>query len=885
MTITKKSHAKDYLLEHKVKNNTPKWLALLIQKVIDTNAKVSNDEKDAIFQELLKENGINTKQNAREITSEYITTQTETTNNSERQRVTLQKITHIEGVNALIPNQSINLSPTCTIIFGLNGTGKSGYFRIIHELAGGAESKSILSNIHKNSNGLIHDDSSIKVEVDFLLGDKEQNTFKWEDKASRGIAPFDQIKVFDSSYLPIFLNERESSVDIKPLGLHLFQEIPKIIDEFKARIDQTKEQKKNLCPGLQILINDIHSNKLKALLRQTSLIEQEKRQIDNNKIFSNSDITKIEKLKKDKDKLKNNPKDRESVLNQEKKEIDNLKEHLLKLENNLKELTKNTSLAVNGYLERKNDRDNRTKEFEVLKNIPSKDTEEWQAFIKSAKGYRESIGNLTLNKGETCIYCHQPLSGDALKIVQAYAQYLDDQSQQKFQNAVDTISKLEEGIKMLITDFTFSQNLNKILIDIHNEQKESLKILVKKVIGEAEKQKSALEKAIECKIKIPEKYALDLLGADDKLAEILENKQNELNGLRESNEQKVQKISEYEGEIRKLEDRKNISKWKTRIEHYFEIHQSIQAYESIKQKINSKGITRLGSKAYDELLTDSLKESFENQLKDLGKNIEVSLEKTSAEKGAVRTGIKILGKDIHNILSDGEQKVAGIALFLAEVESQNDKCPIVFDDPVTSIDHEIADSFAQKLLRLSSDRQIIIFTHNKLFYNSLVYWSSNIQDKNNNRTHHICKSYTRGNCNTKGFHVYTYNIDREAKDKTGKVSESQNECCSYYIKKAENEMKGNYALSSVASDLKSAIEHYIDEKVLLNISLLKDRPRKATILWEKIEKIDPEKENVVKELKSYWDNLSDRGSHSTQNSNENPLKIEDLNKIIQSLKK
>ena len=137
MTKNTKSHAKDYLLEYKAKNDTPKWLALLIQKVIDTNAEISDDEKNLLFQELIKENGIEVEQEAEEVKNEGTVAQAETIKKSTKQSLTLQKITHVKGVNALIPNQSITLSPACTVIFGLNGTGKSGYFRIINELAGG----------------------------------------------------------------------------------------------------------------------------------------------------------------------------------------------------------------------------------------------------------------------------------------------------------------------------------------------------------------------------------------------------------------------------------------------------------------------------------------------------------------------------------------------------------------------------------------------------------------------------------------------------------------------------------------------------------------------------------------------------------------------------
>jgi len=190
--------------------------------------------------------------------------------------------------------------------------------------------------------------------VNFLLDGKEQNLFKWEDKTLRGIAPFTQIKVFDSEYLPIFLNERESSVNIEPLGLNFFQVITSIIDEFKERLNQAQQQKQNQCPDLQTLIDVIHADNLKALLRKTSLTEQEKQLIDDNKLFTSEDTTKLEQLKKDKADLeKNNTEDSKKVLYQEKKEIDDLKEHLLSLKIKLGELTKDSSSAVNDYLEKR----------------------------------------------------------------------------------------------------------------------------------------------------------------------------------------------------------------------------------------------------------------------------------------------------------------------------------------------------------------------------------------------------------------------------------------------------------------------------------------------------------------------------------------------------
>lgn len=873
-----KSHAKDYLLEYKAKKDTPKWIAFLIQKVIDTNAKVSDDEKNAVFQELLRENGVKTEQSPEKIKNESVVDQAEITKDSKKQKLTLQKITHIKGVNALISNQSITFSPACTVIYGLNGTGKSGYFRIIHELAGGIKSKDILGNIHKQGDGL-------EVDIEFLLDDKAQNPFTWEDKTLRGILPFNQIKVFDSEYLPIFLDERENSVNIEPLGLNYFQEIATIIDEFKEKLNQTKQQKQNQCPDLKILTATIHSADIKGLLGKTSLTKQEEIQIDGYKIFSNEDTIKLDKLKNEKDSLeRNSTEDSKKVLNQEKQEIANLKQHLLGLKTGIEELTKNTSSAINDYLEKKNSRDERANEFEVLKNIPAQNTEEWQAFIESAKEYGKAIDNVAMNKDKKCIYCHQPLSEDAIKLVQAYAQYLDDQSQQNFKNTVDKLSGLEEENQNLITDFSFSESLNEVLSKLDNEQKQDYKTLVRQVIEEAKKQKSILGKAIKDETIVSEEFTLDLLKAEEKLEELSKKKQNELNSMQQSDTQKKRKISELIIEINELEDKKYISEWKTNIEDYYIDCQFVQKLSSVNQTISTRAITELGSKAHAELLTDSLRVSFEDELKSLGKDIEVNLKQAGAGKGTVWTRIEILGNDVRNILSDGEQKAVGLALFLAEVKSQNNKCPIVFDDPVTSLDHEIADSLAKKLLCLSSDRQIIIFTHNKLFYDSLVYWGNQLKDERNNKTHHVCKNYTQKGCNGKGCHVYTYRVDKEAKDKTGRVFEAQNESCSYYIEKAESEMKDNPSLSCVAGYLKLAIEYYIDEKVLNNQSLCKDKKFKDHIEWKMLKGLNPS-EDVINQLKTYWDDLSSRGTHLSTNSSENPLSIEILRKIINFLKK
>lgn len=76
------------------------------------------------------------------------------------------------------------------------------------------------------------------------------------------------------------------------------------------------------------------------------------------------------------------------------------------------------------------------------------------------------------------------------------------------------------------------------------------------------------------------------------------------------------------------------------------------------------------------------------------------------------------------ILSEGEQKSIALAEFLTELQLDNIKAPVIFDDPVNSLDHKIIDSFAKRIIRLGEQRQVVIFTHSVLLFNSLLYSSA-----------------------------------------------------------------------------------------------------------------------------------------------------------------
>lgn len=74
-------------------------------------------------------------------------------------------------------------------------------------------------------------------------------------------------------------------------------------------------------------------------------------------------------------------------------------------------------------------------------------------------------------------------------------------------------------------------------------------------------------------------------------------------------------------------------------------------------------------------------------------------------------------------MSEGEQKAIALAEFLTELQLDNSIAPVVFDDPVNSLDHRITDDTAKRLIGLANERQVIVFTHSIILYNNLYSMS------------------------------------------------------------------------------------------------------------------------------------------------------------------
>ena len=118
----------------------------------------------------------------------------------------------------------------------------------------------------------------------------------------------------------------------------------------------------------------------------------------------------------------------------------------------------------------------------------------------------------------------------------------------------------------------------------------------------------------------------------------------------------------------------------------------------------------------DQLISPVFIERFKKELIILGaSSIDVELKKTRSEYGKVyhRIQLKKCTEDVctTDILSEGEFRIVSLAVFLADVIGQPNKASFIFDDPISSLDIDFEEATAKRLVSLSKDRQVIIFTH------------------------------------------------------------------------------------------------------------------------------------------------------------------------------
>jgi hypothetical protein len=134
-------------------------------------------------------------------------------------------------------------------------------------------------------------------------------------------------------------------------------------------------------------------------------------------------------------------------------------------------------------------------------------------------------------------------------------------------------------------------------------------------------------------------------------------------------------------------------------------------------------ITRLGNDIADEVITPKVRDQFQSEIIRLAAyRVRVEIVRAGGKYGSPQYQVRFFANPqaaVHNVLSEGEQTCVALAAFLTELATAPHKSALVFDDPVSSLDHRWRRKVAERLVAEAGTRQIIVFTHDLVFLNDL----------------------------------------------------------------------------------------------------------------------------------------------------------------------
>ncbi len=845
-----KQTAKEYLKEFAVSEQ--EWLKALIYEVIETNGNISDDKKEEIF-DSLRDNTV------LEINEPNISI-----NNLDKE-ICLTSLEHIQGVNALKQNQTIKFHKDVTILYGLNGAGKSSYFKVLNEIVGGNQTKEILSNIYLDTQ------PEIDVAISFKEKTGKSHSINWNGN-SRSLDLLNKCKVFDSSYLNGLLKTRTAdSTLIQPLGLNLFSYLVSLIDEFKAKLNSEADSKRYEKPTIEL---KFLSDEIKSYFETHQINDTRKKKIEDLFDFSDKNLKSLEDTRTEINNLQQiNIQDKIRLKNSDKTDINSIKKHIEDTNKKLSDFYTDTQTQLELLSENKIANKLAKEQFEILSTIPNSDNAEWKEFIKSGEKYKLKVDD----SDKLCIYCRQPLQDEnATKLISAYGKFLKDKSETELNNSLGKIKNLTNKIEAPSADLAIKENVKNIL------REDKFKVVDKtllEIVNAAMKNFSLKKEEILKKIKesdISLKIELqDISNITEMLNSIYKTIQTAIDKLSEENSTKAIEIKKLEKTLKKFQENESISKQKANIENWFEIDNIEKKLTKKADKINTQHITNISKTAHNDLLTETLKQEFADELRSLGyESLNIKIENAKGGKGISSTKLTLSrGNNIKTVLSEGEQKAVALALFIAEVKIQKSENPIILDDPVNSLDHKIAGKFAQRLLKL--DNQVILFNHNKLFLNEFETSKEN----------HICKTIDTDCNKLKGKHIRIYRVNSEGQNLKGVLVDYKQNKANNYVSEANKLLKKSpfeYG-STVAILLRKSIECVIDEVIFNNQIPTKCSNKNSRISWAKLKELKNDR-NIIDKLENIHGRVSGGEMHNGTESEENPIEVEEFKTMISDIK-
>ena len=611
----------------------------------------------------------------------------------------LSSIQNVEGVNALAPQKPLELGKSksnVTIVYGINGSGKSGYVRLLQHVCGASRLRPLLGNVY------LQTPSKPKATISFELNEKNQSFF-WSGHGT--CSELTSVDIFDVSYGEFFSNAGEEvNYELPVLSLFSF------LVEICTRVGKSLDVMSNAYPSRKPnMPSDLRQNDEGIWYESISAMTSQS-EIELHCQFDSRNETEIQTLEQ---RLsEQSPSEMAKHIRQKKHYLDSLVEdanihmNLLSFENCKRFVAlKNKVRLKKAYADMVAEKAFSDSHLEGI------GSDVWIELWESARKYSTIVAYKGVDYPNTtdesrCVLCHQQLDHEAKNRLTAFEIFVKGEAQKAIFEANKEYNNALRAIDVLPTEDTL-----KIKIDAAGITEDQLSRQIYEFYSQLKYIKNML-------LEIDSENAISAFPLNIGWIEYLVLQSDSLEELSKKYEEDAK--TDNREDIIKTLDKLRARKWLSvhRINIIDEIHRLKKqvGFQKGKELTNTSALSRKKAELTETLITNAFVEQFNLELKKLGASrINVVLEKAKTQKAHVYH--KILLRDtiqncaITDVLSEGERRIISIAAFLAYAKCKNSQAPLILDDPISSLDQNYEERVVQRLLEISADRQVIVFTH------------------------------------------------------------------------------------------------------------------------------------------------------------------------------
>lgn len=683
-------------------NEQDAWVRQLVSDVVVSSKPVTDSQLNAIYRTFLSEKAL-----VADVPPNVPKLRDDTSLLDVNTGLFLTQLRELKNVNALVDGQAIDFNPKLTVVFGENACGKTGYVRVLKKAAAVRTSETVLPDVSQAQAAK----QSPSARISYKLGSDQPKEIEWKDQS--GVAPFNRIDVFDSRATALHVDGDLNYV-YTPGELARFPLVQQGIEGVRTRLEQNvtaKTQTSNpflaqfnrqsrVYPMIDSLGAATDLTQLKVL---AAVSEQEQQETPT----LNAEIEALQTT---------NPTAQLKLAESVKQHLDGLTKAFSAI--GRFDLTKYAA-ALDRFQKAEQQYENATRESFAGLPIPGLLKEEWRRFIQAGEEYLKSLGNASNYpaKDEACVYCRQPLGHEAVALVRKYRDFFNNDLRVRLETAGRELDGLRRASQQGIDFADIDRRVTELSgngTSISAEQFVEIREFVSRG--------RAIREAVESRK--PAEW-VDQAAKTASVAKYLEEAQTHNNALvkdlTERRDKREEALRERQAKLLDIESRLKLAGLMLQIENVVEQAKWVDKAKIQQRKFQGllRSLTETSKVASEQLLNRDFERRFVEECKLLGAPA-VTLQ-FPGRQGQVTRKKAVAGGEYRpsDVLSEGEQKVIALADFLAEA-TLKPPAPVIFDDPINSLDYKRMAEVVGRIVTLSETRQVIVFTHNIWFTTELL---------------------------------------------------------------------------------------------------------------------------------------------------------------------